>query len=628
MVLHDSDADEAGTISGAANASTKLCSSFPRRTEGAVIGWDGFTDLHAVQFILPAALAKRTAALHLSSPAGADFQAYYREELLPSRNGAVLAAYPPKASAPGAPAHLTLIPRGGDGSKVQAVWVSYRADVASYECASYDHCCILNDDGDVTQRDVSTGSCDLRPPSWQCYDERGARWTSGRPIGSIAFLGTLASSKMADGGSVLLHLSDGADLSVPLSNTYATHPIVDSPACARLCAKIGTRPTRTIWGDADADSCMLSGAPAIRAASGFGAITVNGFGRLNGWRMMQGFRFQGGAVSAAPAAGKLNGYGSVVDGFRSMGDAEAHTRWRVMSGLLELTTASDKRPFAIDVSELTVAWGPKRGDGTIRLNFLRVPLDGGLPPDASNRPVRLYDVKTPGTWVDAADGPRVTADGSYLGHLYLQAADDNVKVDSSHSTLEHLTLLQGNVGSAVELGTYGIGIRDEAVRAARVYGVYLHRITQPSGMDDGLGSLLGSRTCPWGITLEDISIGRVHVPAAPGNRITSLIKIGTLGAPDNRFANRTNLDRWFFCNNRWWRQAGGDNQTVQRGAARSAARFVNLTMARWKVEVMPSEPSWLYNFHPPARTTFSGLVVNGQVVESIDDLIGVRKLVV
>ena len=39
-----------------------------------------------------------------------------------------------------------------------------------------------------------------------------------------------------------------------------------------------------------------------------------------------------------------------------------------------------------------------------------------------------------------------------------------LQVDSSHSVYEHVTLLQGNIGSAIELGTYGIGIRANTVR--------------------------------------------------------------------------------------------------------------------------------------------------------------------
>ena len=85
----------------------------------------------------------------------------------------------------------------------------------------------------------------------------------------------------------------------------------------------------------------------------------------------------------------LNGYGHVFDSFATIGDAEAHTRWRINSGLLELSSAAASTPafpFAVDVSELTVGWGAKRGDGAVRLQFNRVPLDGaGDTPDSNNR---------------------------------------------------------------------------------------------------------------------------------------------------------------------------------------------------------------------------------------------------
>ena len=37
-------------------------------------------------------------------------------------------------------------------------------------------------------------------------------WSDGKDVGSLAFLGPLAGSAMADGGSVLIHLADGVDL--------------------------------------------------------------------------------------------------------------------------------------------------------------------------------------------------------------------------------------------------------------------------------------------------------------------------------------------------------------------------------------------------------------------------------
>ena len=60
--------------------------------------------------------------------------------------------------------------------------------------------------------------------------------------------------------------------------------------------------------------------------------------------------------------------------------------------------------------------------------------------------------------VGASDGPPVIIDGSELSFLYLQHADDNLKFFASRYS--NVTLLQGNIGSAIELGTYGIGIRN------------------------------------------------------------------------------------------------------------------------------------------------------------------------
>ena len=200
--------------------------------------------------------------------------------------------------------------------------------------------------------------------------------------------------------------------------------------------------------------------------------------------MMRAFSFHNKTIWAEPALGALNGYGSVLPGFRTLGDAEAHTRWRIMSGLLELSSAAAAEPavkpavFAVDLSGVTVGWGPVRGDGAVRLQFTRVPLDGGHSLAANNQAARLYDVKTPGTWLGASDGPRVTADGSDVAFTFQHHADDNLKVDSSNATWRHITLLQGNIGSAIELGTYGLGLRGNAVRHTTVSGVYVHRITQ------------------------------------------------------------------------------------------------------------------------------------------------------
>ena len=72
--------------------------------------------------------------------------------------------------------------------------------------------------------------------------------------------------------------------------------------------------------------------------------------------MMAGFDYRGQNIWSNPAKGVLNGYGSVVSGFASIADAEAATRWRIMSGLVELSSAGGAADdFAVDVSQITAA---------------------------------------------------------------------------------------------------------------------------------------------------------------------------------------------------------------------------------------------------------------------------------
>ena len=173
-------------------------------------------------------------------------------------------------------------------------------------------------------------------------------------MGTVSFLAPLAGSSMADGGSVLIHLGDHADVSWPISNScaspppppetisrpqrtpsanscaapfpsavfgmhasrrrYAAHPVTASTGCTTLCTQLLANPTADMWGGptcaswcaarcqteqcthadcqgcnkprgVDASRCMLKHKAEIRAAPGFGPITVNGFGRVNGQKV-------------------------------------------------------------------------------------------------------------------------------------------------------------------------------------------------------------------------------------------------------------------------------------------------------------------------------------------------------
>jgi hypothetical protein len=426
-VIFSSESCAGGTCDGAA----KVCYSYPIGTNfGSKFetAWQTFTDLRTVQFVVPSELASRSAATVrlLGQPASGGFASYYQDQWGQSSGGS--ANHSLAGGQAGDPIHLSIfevgtpdLSTGGQpepqGDRLMAVWISYAQPELAYDCSRFDHCCNITDD---IAEGLSEGTCAIGRTEWQCLATAGSPWAEGQPVGAVNYLGALANSpEMAHGQkSLLVHLSPTADLSVPLTNSYAEHKVHDSPACRALCSSLtqagGNSSRQDLFKNKNAAACKLAQQPSIKARAGYGRITVNGFGRVNGRKMMEGFSFEKTtSVWTNPGLGALNGYGNVAGTFATIADSEAANRWRIMSGLVELSSAgpnaaaADKAhpvaadPFAIDVSEIAVGWSPKRGDGAIRLQFPRVPLDNGR---SSNLPVKLHDVKTPGTWVGASDG--------------------------------------------------------------------------------------------------------------------------------------------------------------------------------------------------------------------------------
>jgi hypothetical protein len=164
--------------------------------------------------------------------------------------------------------------------------------------------------------------------------------------------------------------------------------------------------------------------------------------------------------------------------------------------------------------------------------------------------------------------------------------------------------------------------------------IFVHRITHFDNQEDNLGSLLGSRTCPVGVVLNNLTLTNVVVPSVSGvNQVSSLFALGTYGQQNSTYASDSPLDRWSFCENSWWLGCGnqvsgkvhnvykigtdcvclaltsswleqGDgncNQILHEG---QAALLSNIRILNWQVHVTPSEKSKLYNFHTHASTTF------------------------
>ena len=101
----------------------KICRTYP--ADGGFT-WEGFSELYTTQFVLPHRFVGRgVATIRLVGPSMGKFLTYYQDTAWSSVLGSVNVSYPPKGGAPGDPAHLSLFPNGGNGARVQAVWVSF-----------------------------------------------------------------------------------------------------------------------------------------------------------------------------------------------------------------------------------------------------------------------------------------------------------------------------------------------------------------------------------------------------------------------------------------------------------------------------------------------------------------------
>jgi hypothetical protein len=130
-------------------------------------------------------------------------------------------------------------------------------------------------------------------------------------------------------------------------------------------------------------------------------------------------------------------------------------------------------------------------------------------------------------------------------------------------------------------------------------GIFVHRITHFDNREDHLGSLLGSRTCPVGVVLSNLTLANVVVPSVSGVnqvrvlmvvpvacpsfvkvvqvslvskfvgvsltrenlliwvlQVSSLFALGTYGQQNSTYASDSPLDRWSFCANDWWLGCG------------------------------------------------------------------------
>ncbi|MEM7364383.1 MAG: hypothetical protein AAF525_10200 [Pseudomonadota bacterium] len=218
--------------------------------------------------------------------------------------------------------------------------------------------------------------------------------------------------------------------------------------------------------------------------------------------------------------------------------------YQLNSGLITLSSASDA-PFAISVESLTVANAPRRHQAAINLNVVTLPMasvdelrQGRFDFEASNRPVHAAGIKVVGNWQDAADGPEVGGDGSLVEHVFLHVADDAIKLAAQDVIYRHATVLQGDAGGVMNIGSYGY---NRGVRGSRLEHIHVHRVCQQlhgphrTAQDDDRGGLITSRTGNFNFLgqgtngLSDIVIDGLWVAPVGGNHVSRILALGVMG---------------------------------------------------------------------------------------------------
>jgi hypothetical protein len=142
--------------------------------------------------------------------------------------------------------------------------------------------------------------------------------------------------------------------------------------------------------------------------------------------------------------------------------------------------------------------------------------------------VKVFDFKRPGTWWDASDALEVSG-GSQVSFAYLHSADDAIKISAPSQRWKNITVLQGNAGGAVNIGSYGY---NSGTSETIVDGVFIPRITQTLSKGlaqfDDRGGVITTRTCaqlnqrgkPQNVTA--VTIKNVALEALGGNPATGI----------------------------------------------------------------------------------------------------------
>lgn len=233
-------------------------------------------------------------------------------------------------------------------------------------------------------------------------------------------------------------------------------------------------------------------------------------------------------------------------------------KYKVDTGQL-IVNSSASGDFPIDVSGLTISNSPVRNDAAVKLNMLKS--CGGSIPD---RPAKVFDVKRV-VWNAESDAFEL-GKGAFVGSSWILSADDAIKISAENQRFKNMTVLQGNAGGVVNIGSYGYNY---GTAGSSVDGVYVPRIIQggadgqniadPVNGGGGATGVIQTLTCPiknlkgdnqnvTDVSINDFTIAALGGDTESGAGVNSYNRPFSLGLQDTAFCNENYSDSVTFGN--------------------------------------------------------------------------------
>ena len=414
------------------------------------------------------------------------------------------------------PIHFTLIPVSTTAScanpgvdaqadRIVAAWISIRP---SQEVPiANEIVCDLNSGMDFS-KDVVDGNCTISAPKWRLDIDAGGSYRR------VVYTGTFWDMLGSAPAKISVTLADDLSLPVPLSSAYAAFYLEDATQ-ASDCQDAVDRMNAGLAPENGLCQVNISDNGALFTQPTSAQFLIQGFGRISGYEVLKDFPVNE-QINPPASSGAIQ-------------DFQDYAEFRIRSYLIGLSSSHPSvdpvNEPAIRVQNVTVGWTAKLGDGSVELNSEYLGVESPSP--AYEQAVHLHDYKQVGSWVGQSDGPEVMGHHSLIEYSYLHVADDAVKVSATNVDFSQITVIKGNSGGVVNLGSYG---KNRLVDGSVAEKIWVPRITHNVEAGDGALGLILSRTCPYTASLTGATIQNLYVPSLGGgglpNAVSGLVRLG------------------------------------------------------------------------------------------------------